>query len=289
MAYNSSGTWQDEDAGVANRIAAITSGNSDYIKQARTSGMQSANRRGLGNSSMAVGAAEAAAIDRAAPIAAQEASQINQRNLSGQEFRQQGGIANQNYQYQTELDQMRYAASEREMQARAITDLNNQRMSAFASTLQNDKIPAAARAEAQRSINAQQADAIARLERLYGVSLSATAPPPAAGGGGGAGFPIGGGGQNDAFAAYVQGNPDVLAEFGRVGGQFGGSLSDFGRFHYERYGRSEGRQLPGAAPVVPAAPPIAGAAPVAPGRPIAPIPGLEPAFGNYRGLGNIGI
>lgn len=286
MAYNSSGTWQDEDAGVANRIAAITAGGSDYIKQARTSGMQAANRRGLGNSSMAVGAAEGAAIDRAAPIAAQEASQINQRNLSGQEFRQQGGIANQNFTYQSELDKMRYAASEREMQARAITDLNSQRMQAFANTLQNDKIPAAARAEAQRSINDQQADAIARLEQLYGVSLSST-PPPAAGGGG---MPIGGGaggvggGGNDAFAAYVQGNPDVLAEFQRVGSQFGGNISAFGQFHYDRYGRNEGRQLPGGAaaptPIVPTAPAIM-AGPIAPGAPLF-------ADGNmYRGLGNI--
>jgi hypothetical protein len=280
MAYNSSGTWQDEDAGVANRIAAITAGGSDYIKQARTSGMQAANRRGLGNSSMAVGAAEGAAIDRAAPIAVQEAGQINQRNLSGQEFRQQGGIANQNFTYQTELDKMRYAASEREMQARAITDLNSQRMQAFANTLQNDKIPAEARAEAQRSINDQQADAIARLEQLYGVSLS-NSPPPAAGGVGmppissfgmppissfgvppinsfgvaGASIPA------DTYAAYVQGNPDLMADFTRNAKKFGNDPAAYGRYHYERYGRNEGRQLPGVAPAVapaavPTAPPI---------------------------------
>jgi hypothetical protein len=260
MAYNSSGTWQDEDAGVANRIAAITAGGSDYIKQARTSGMQAANRRGLGNSSMAVGAAEGAAIDRAAPIAAQEAGQINQRNLSGQEFRQQGGIANQNFTYQTELDKMRYAASEREMQARAITDLNSQRMNAFANTLQNDKIPAEARAEAQRSINDQQADAIARLEQLYGVSLSSS-PPPAAGGVGMppmssvgvAGAPI----PADTYAAYVQGNPDLMADFTRNAKKFGNDPAAYGRYHYEQYGRNEGRQLPGVAPAaVPTAPPI---------------------------------
>jgi hypothetical protein len=253
MAYNSSGVWQDEDAGVANRIAAITAGNSDYIKQARTSGMQAANRRGLGNSSMAVAAAEGAAIDRAAPIAGQEAQQINQRNLSGQEFRQQGGIANQNFQYQRELDAARYASAEREMMARAITDLNSQRMSAFANTLQNDKIPAAARSAAQQSINDQQADAIARLEQLYGVSLRNT-PAATSGGGGAIGGNVGG---NDVYAAYVQGNPDLMAEFQRVGAQFGGSIADFGRFHYNQYGIREGRQLPGSQPIAPAAPAIA--------------------------------
>lgn len=271
MAYSSSGVWQDEDAGVANRIAAITAGNSDFIKQARTSGMQAANRRGLGNSSMAVAASEGAAIDRAAPIAAQEAQQINQRNLSGQEFRQQGmisaqdfrqqgslsdqdfrqrgGLADQQFQYQRELDAAKYAAAEREMQARAITDLNSQRMSAFANTLQNDKIPASARAEAQRSINDQQADAIARLEQLYGVSLAAS-PPASAGGGAGGPPPA-----SVDWAAYVQANPDALENWNAIrntpaGRQFGGNIAAFGQFHYAADGsrRDLSRFSTGAAP-----------------------------------------
>jgi hypothetical protein len=52
-----------------------------------------------------------------------------------------------------------------------------------------------------------------------------------------------GGGQ---FAQYVQANPDVAAEFNRVGGQFGGDMNAFGQFHYNTYGQGEGRQLPGA-------------------------------------------
>lgn len=166
MPYNSNGQWQDEDAGVASRIAAITSGSSDFMRQARTAGMQSASRRGLGNSSMAVGAAQGAAIDRAAPIAGQEAGQIHQRNLTEQNFRNQ-----------TDLDAMRYAAAEREMIARGIIDLNSQRMSAFASTLNNDRIPAAARAAAQASINDQERDAYMRLQQLYGVQVSPTPQP----------------------------------------------------------------------------------------------------------------
>ena len=166
MAYNSNGQWQDEDAGVANRIAAITSGSSDFMRQARTAGMQSANRRGLGNSSMAVGAAQGAAIDRAAPIAGQEAGQIHQRNLTEQNFRNQ-----------TDLDGMRYAAAEREMLARGIIDLNSQRMSAFSNTLTNDKIPASVRAAAQQSINDQERDAYTRLQELYGVRVSPMAQP----------------------------------------------------------------------------------------------------------------
>ena len=53
---------------------------------------------------------------------------------------------------------------------------------------------------------------------------------------------LGAGGGTD-YAAYVQNNPDVLAEYNRVGDQFG-NLEDFGKFHYERFGQAEGRALP---------------------------------------------
>jgi hypothetical protein len=48
----------------------------------------------------------------------------------------------------------------------------------------------------------------------------------------------------DPYAAYVRSNPDLMAEFGRVGGQFGGDMGAYGQFHYGQYGRNEGRQLP---------------------------------------------
>ena len=80
MAYDASGKWQAENEGVASRVAAITSGNSDLMKAARTQGLQQAQRRGLGNSSMAVGAAELSALNAATPIASQEAQQIAQKN-----------------------------------------------------------------------------------------------------------------------------------------------------------------------------------------------------------------
>lgn len=49
----------------------------------------------------------------------------------------------------------------------------------------------------------------------------------------------------DPYAAYVRGNPDLMAEFGRVGGQFGGDMGAYGQYHYGQYGQNEGRQLPG--------------------------------------------
>ena len=55
---------------------------------------------------------------------------------------------------------------------------------------------------------------------------------------------MGGMGGGDPYAAYVRGNPDLMAEFGRVGGQFGGDMGAYGQFHYGQYGQGEGRQLP---------------------------------------------
>lgn len=45
------------------------------------------------------------------------------------------------------------------------------------------------------------------------------------------------------YGAYVQGNPDLMAEFRRVGGQFGNDPAAFGEFHYNTYGKNEGRDL----------------------------------------------
>jgi hypothetical protein len=60
----------------------LLDGNSDYIKRAKTEGLQQANARGLLNTTMAAGAAHGAAIDRAMPIASQDAGTYNERALT---------------------------------------------------------------------------------------------------------------------------------------------------------------------------------------------------------------
>lgn len=61
------------DPTVEQRLNGLLDVNSDYIKRARNEGMQVANKRGLLNSSIAAGASQGAAIDRALPIAQQDA------------------------------------------------------------------------------------------------------------------------------------------------------------------------------------------------------------------------
>lgn len=161
MAYDASGKWNFESDDVASRVAAITAGNSDLMKAARTQGLQASQRRGLGNSSMAVGAAELSALNAATPIASQEASQISQKNL------QRMGI---------DADEARtkatIAADQQRAMLASVTDLTGQRFNALSNTLNNDKIPAGTRSAVESSINAQYQQAIDQIQNLYGVSLA---------------------------------------------------------------------------------------------------------------------
>ena len=78
------------EADVASAVAKVTSESSPLMQQARTDGLKMANRRGLINSSMAAGAAQSEALRVAVPIGAQQAAQTHQRNVSDQNFQQEG-------------------------------------------------------------------------------------------------------------------------------------------------------------------------------------------------------
>ena len=69
-----------QDQTVEGRLGGILGQESPLMQRAATSGMQFANQRGLLNSSMAAGAAQGAMIDRAMPIAQQDAQQAWQRD-----------------------------------------------------------------------------------------------------------------------------------------------------------------------------------------------------------------
>lgn len=74
---------------VANQLQGLLASNSPYIQQAQQAGMNSAASRGLLNSSIASGASQAAAIQSAMPIAAQDAStNANLQNLNLQDLNQ---------------------------------------------------------------------------------------------------------------------------------------------------------------------------------------------------------
>lgn len=84
---------------VAGQLNDLLSQDSRYIQSARNAGMQTANARGLINSSLAAGTAEKAAIDAAAPIATSDANTYATAGLSAQNNTQDKGLAG----YQSQL------------------------------------------------------------------------------------------------------------------------------------------------------------------------------------------
>ena len=89
MAFDASGRYIPEDQGVATRVTGLIQDDPTFIRRAKAEADRQANRRGLLNTSIAIQAGEEAAQKAALPIAAQEAGQIAQQNLSAQESEQQ--------------------------------------------------------------------------------------------------------------------------------------------------------------------------------------------------------
>jgi hypothetical protein len=166
MAYAADGTWKMDNTGVADRVAAITSGSSDLMKLARTQGMQSANRRGLGNSTMGIEAAQTSALGAAVPIAQADTQFAVQQNL--------GKMSGD---FDASKTRAVLAGDAQKSLTDAVTSLTGQRYGALSNTLVNDKIPADARNSVISSINAQQQQALDMLSRIYGVSIQPTAAP----------------------------------------------------------------------------------------------------------------
>ncbi|MDO8534626.1 MAG: hypothetical protein Q7S17_07795 [Xanthobacteraceae bacterium] len=92
MGYKADGSWDYEDSSVSTRLTGLLNQDSPLMQQAKTTGLQQANKRGLLNSSMAIGAAQAESLRAALPIASQDASQIGASNLSAQGFAQQRAL-----------------------------------------------------------------------------------------------------------------------------------------------------------------------------------------------------
>lgn len=79
---------------VAKQVTGLLSKSSPYMKQAETTGLKAANRRGLLNSLMAVGAVEGERIKAALPIAQQDAATFGNQDLTNQQFTNDAGKFN---------------------------------------------------------------------------------------------------------------------------------------------------------------------------------------------------
>lgn len=93
----------------SSQLNKITSQDSPLIKRARQEGLVTANRRGLLNSSIAAGAAEGAIVDRATPLAQQNAQILQNQRLTNQADTNRAGEfnatqANERDRLQAQLD-----------------------------------------------------------------------------------------------------------------------------------------------------------------------------------------
>jgi hypothetical protein len=110
MADISSGRMNPNDStNAASQLDAITRDNSPYIQQATQQGLLTAASRGLENSSLGAGAAEAAAVQAAAPLAQTNAGIAAQGKLQNSQLLTQAsefnaGQQNANQQLQAQLD-----------------------------------------------------------------------------------------------------------------------------------------------------------------------------------------
>lgn len=92
---------------VEETLTGIMAKQSPLMKQARTQGIQQAQKAGLGQSTMAIKAAQAAAYQAALPIASQQAQQVHQKATQASQFGHETGLQQAGFKHaasQAELD-----------------------------------------------------------------------------------------------------------------------------------------------------------------------------------------
>lgn len=150
---------------VSQRVQDIIGGGGGLMRQARTQGLQEANRRGLLNSSIAAGAAQEAVTRAAVPIASQESAEENQRFLGSQ------GVASTE-----KIAGMNIRASLQEKAGAAATALEGVYSQSFGSILDNPDLSKTAREQYLGHIGRIRDSSLNLVEQLYGIQLNWETP-----------------------------------------------------------------------------------------------------------------
>ncbi len=146
---------------VADRVNILTKQNSPLMQAAATAGLQSANARGLGNSSMAAQASQQAVINAATGIAGNDATLASQESQFARELKQRES------QFGREL-----TSRERTNLANQIAQIESQRLASLPNMYTNPDLPATARSGGLNSINQYANQTIAYMQSLYGSGLT---------------------------------------------------------------------------------------------------------------------
>lgn len=117
----------NDNTNAASQLNAITASNSPYIQQAEQQGLLTAASRGLENSSIGAGNAEAAAVQAAAPLAEQNAASATQGQLQNSQLGTQAAEFNasqqeQNQQLNAQLQTQQTQFNASQTQAAAATN-----------------------------------------------------------------------------------------------------------------------------------------------------------------------
>ena len=205
-------------------LADYMGSNSPVMQQARTSGRQEANSRGLLNSTMGIQAAEDAAYKVALPAASQMAGQGFQRGLqessqafqretqlSDQDFRREALALEQAFNRETQaidldfkdrLADKNIAAFDREKAASLAAAYQNSYAQMFSAIAQNANLPSKVRESYLAQIGNMRDSNMALVEQFYEVELDWATPAygggTTSGDGGSSGSSSGGGGSSSS-------------------------------------------------------------------------------------------
>jgi hypothetical protein len=262
------------------QIESILSKDSPLMQRARALAKQGMAQRGLVNSSMSQGAGVAAMIDRATPIAAQDAQTFSQTAQANMDAANQAGQFNtgetnrfglqrndQTFTASENATQRNFTAAQNQLdrdQQIAITKLNNDlnnasvnktfaanlalatsnQVAAIAADPNLSSVVDAATGTSPKKAAIQNAIDNANSTMQWGSTFYNTPLPTLATPGQVAGVvsPGAGAGAGAAKPAYFDSNPDVAAAYTQSGG--GLTPQQFADLHYQRYGASEGRAAP---------------------------------------------
>lgn len=121
---NPNGTPSGNTSSVIDNVNADLAGNSTYIQAAKAAGTDTANQRGVLNSSIAAGASQAAAYNAVTPIATADAANTTSKDLSAQNYAQSSQLQSQGATQASQLSAQNYQQSQ-ELQDSQNTEQTN--------------------------------------------------------------------------------------------------------------------------------------------------------------------
>lgn len=161
----------DAETSVESRMTGLLRGDNEYMRQAEAVGRQAANRRGLGNSTMAVKAVEAERIRAALPIASQDAGQAHTERMQQRDIRSRELLSSLDRDAQERINRMNVSAQERASAAQLAASFESSYSTTVNGIMNNPELPADARQRYVEHAGKVRDSNLALVEQMYGINL----------------------------------------------------------------------------------------------------------------------